>query len=422
VDVSTAAGVATVAERVLDRLGGVDVVVNNAGSQTHGPDGALAMTDEDWQRDFDTNLFSAVRLDRLLPSMLSQGSGVIIHVTSGQARAASHFDLDPTARALGANLISKFGVCTSSGTVRANGEDIMGIKRIWGVQPGWMIGIGLSALALAIVGGVLAVQALPPADAPDPGSTRAAAGPSQLPREVDAVASAGTPGAELAASTPSAAPAAKRPATPNVGSSTTRRGPLLLWPFTSSAEVAIWEASYRADGHQPWHASPCETASSFVQYVLGYSDVTEVAECTIRAGDAWVTVGYPGEGRVNAIGATIHLVRIGSNPGGWVVVGSRDRATLTLSTPGYGATVTRSIHLAGRVSGLGEDMLRVRIMDRSGHSLGQAPARPIGLGGSWSADIRLADSPERVLIAVASTDSGLGSLGGLALTALVPTR
>jgi hypothetical protein len=197
---------------------------------------------------------------------------------------------------------------------------------------------------------------------------------------------------------------------------------LLLWPFTSSAEVAVWEASYRAGGHQPWHASPCDTASSFVQYVLAYSDVTEVAECKIRADDAWVTVGYRGEGRVIAIGATIHLVRIGSKPGGWVVVGSRDRATLTLSTPGYGATVTRSIHLAGRVSGPGEDMLAVRIMDRSGHCLGQAPARPIGLGGSWSADIRLPASPERVLIAVASTDSGLGSLGGLALTALVLTR
>jgi len=72
---------------VLDRLGGVDVLVNNAGSQTHVPDGALGTTDEDWQQDFDTNLFSSVRLDRaLLPAMLAQRSGVIIHVTSGQAR------------------------------------------------------------------------------------------------------------------------------------------------------------------------------------------------------------------------------------------------------------------------------------------------------------------------------------------------
>jgi len=47
----------------------------------------LALSDHDWQQAFDTNLFSAVRLDRaLLPSMLKQGSGVIIHVSSIQRR------------------------------------------------------------------------------------------------------------------------------------------------------------------------------------------------------------------------------------------------------------------------------------------------------------------------------------------------
>ena len=39
----------------------------------------------EWQRALDLNLFPAVRLDRaLLPTMLDQGSGVIIHVTSIQ--------------------------------------------------------------------------------------------------------------------------------------------------------------------------------------------------------------------------------------------------------------------------------------------------------------------------------------------------
>src|SRR4029077_16843150 len=37
----------------------------------------------EWQRALDLNLLPAVRLDRaLLPSMIAQGSGVIIHVTS----------------------------------------------------------------------------------------------------------------------------------------------------------------------------------------------------------------------------------------------------------------------------------------------------------------------------------------------------
>ena len=199
-----------------------------------------------------------------------------------------------------------------------------------------------------------------------------------------------------------------------------RGASLLLWPFTNKREVVRWEASDREGGHQPWHTSPCDTAGSFVRFVLAYSDVSEVARCEIRGDQAWVTAGYPGEGRVIPAGATIHLVRIGNNPGGWVVVGSQDRATLTIITPRYGATVTRRIHLAGKVGGLGEDVLRVRILDRFGHVLGEAPPRLIGLGGSWTADIRVPASTDRVLIAVASTDSGLGSLGDLALTALVP--
>ena len=41
--------------------------------------------DDQWQRAPDTNLFPAVRLDRaLLPAMLDQRSGVIIHITSLQ--------------------------------------------------------------------------------------------------------------------------------------------------------------------------------------------------------------------------------------------------------------------------------------------------------------------------------------------------
>src|SRR5436305_3000332 len=43
------------------------------------------LDDGEWHRAFDLNLFPAVRLDRaLLPAMLDQGSGVIIHITSIQ--------------------------------------------------------------------------------------------------------------------------------------------------------------------------------------------------------------------------------------------------------------------------------------------------------------------------------------------------
>jgi NAD(P)-dependent dehydrogenase (short-subunit alcohol dehydrogenase family) len=72
-DIATADGVAALAGQTLELLGGIDILVSNAGSQTHRPEGVLAFSDEDWQRDLDTNLMSAVRLDRaLLPAMIAQ--------------------------------------------------------------------------------------------------------------------------------------------------------------------------------------------------------------------------------------------------------------------------------------------------------------------------------------------------------------
>jgi NAD(P)-dependent dehydrogenase (short-subunit alcohol dehydrogenase family) len=86
-DVSTAAGAAKVVQETLDRLGGVDILVNVVGGSSSPPGGALALSDDAWQRDLDANLLSAVRLDRgLLPSMLEQRSGVIVHVSSIQRR------------------------------------------------------------------------------------------------------------------------------------------------------------------------------------------------------------------------------------------------------------------------------------------------------------------------------------------------
>jgi len=84
-DISTREGVDQVIKATLDRLGGLDVLINNVGGSSAPSGGVLALTDDDWQRTFNANLFSAVRLDRgFLPSMLQQGSGVIIHISSIQ--------------------------------------------------------------------------------------------------------------------------------------------------------------------------------------------------------------------------------------------------------------------------------------------------------------------------------------------------
>lgn len=84
-DLTTAEGCATVADAVNDRLGGVDIIVHVLGGSSAPGGGFAALGEEEWQRELDINLFPAVRLDRaLLPGMLSQGDGVIIHVTSIQ--------------------------------------------------------------------------------------------------------------------------------------------------------------------------------------------------------------------------------------------------------------------------------------------------------------------------------------------------
>jgi NAD(P)-dependent dehydrogenase (short-subunit alcohol dehydrogenase family) len=84
-DVSVREGVDRVIKATLDRLGGLDILINGVGGSTAPAGGALVLTDDHWQQALDLNLLAAVRLDRgLLPSMLQQGHGVIIHVSSIQ--------------------------------------------------------------------------------------------------------------------------------------------------------------------------------------------------------------------------------------------------------------------------------------------------------------------------------------------------
>jgi NAD(P)-dependent dehydrogenase (short-subunit alcohol dehydrogenase family) len=90
-DLSTSDGATKVVHEIMTRFLGIDVVVHNVGGSSAPSGGFATVTDEIWRQNFNENLFPAVRLDRgLLPSMIERGSGVVIHVSSIQARLPLH--------------------------------------------------------------------------------------------------------------------------------------------------------------------------------------------------------------------------------------------------------------------------------------------------------------------------------------------
>ena len=104
-DLATADGAAHLAKNTLEILGGIDVLIDNAGGRRPVTGGLLAMTDDDWTADLSAGLLSAVRLDReLLPSMIAQGSGVIMHMGSPRPDAPASAALAAYGKALAAEV------------------------------------------------------------------------------------------------------------------------------------------------------------------------------------------------------------------------------------------------------------------------------------------------------------------------------
>jgi NAD(P)-dependent dehydrogenase (short-subunit alcohol dehydrogenase family) len=80
-DVADDASVATVVERVIERFGRIDVLVNNAGIGSAGAAEESSLAQD--QGVFDTNVFGVIRMTKaVLPQMRAQGSGRIINISS----------------------------------------------------------------------------------------------------------------------------------------------------------------------------------------------------------------------------------------------------------------------------------------------------------------------------------------------------
>ncbi|WP_151733399.1 SDR family oxidoreductase ['Paenibacillus yunnanensis' Narsing Rao et al. 2020] len=114
-DVSLPEGADHIVQETVNRFGGLDILINNVGGSSTSTAGALALTDEDWQTTFNANLFASVRLDRgLLPYMIKQQSGVIVHISSIQRKLPGNMTM-PYSAAKAAlvnyskNLATQFG-------------------------------------------------------------------------------------------------------------------------------------------------------------------------------------------------------------------------------------------------------------------------------------------------------------------------
>lgn len=129
-DLTTLDGCATVVRAVEERLGGLDVIVHVLGGSSAPAGGFRALDETAWHKELYLNLFPAVRLDRaLLPGMLAQGSGVIIHVTSIQDRL-------PLPESTTAYAAAKAALSTYSKSL-AKEVSPKGV-RVVRVSPGWV--------------------------------------------------------------------------------------------------------------------------------------------------------------------------------------------------------------------------------------------------------------------------------------------
>jgi NAD(P)-dependent dehydrogenase (short-subunit alcohol dehydrogenase family) len=141
-DLTKTEGVQAVIDAVHRDLGGLDILVNVVGGSSAPSGGFAALSDGEWDKEFDLNFFPAVRLDRaLIPGMIAQGSGVVIHVTSIQARL-------PLPQATTAYASAKAALNTYSKSLSKEVSP-KGV-RVVRVSPGWIASPQSNDLALRI--------------------------------------------------------------------------------------------------------------------------------------------------------------------------------------------------------------------------------------------------------------------------------
>ncbi len=124
-DVTDEASCRSAVERTVAELGGLDVLVNNAGVMLLGP--IVGADTEDWRRMLETNVLGLMHLTHAaLPHLVKQGSGDVVQVSSVAGRVAR--------LGSGAYNASKFAVNAFSESLR---QEVTGKGvRVTMVEPG----------------------------------------------------------------------------------------------------------------------------------------------------------------------------------------------------------------------------------------------------------------------------------------------
>ncbi len=119
-DVSLAADCAGLVDATVSAFGGVDILINNAG--TSAAAGFESVSDEEWDIDIDLKIMGAVRMIRgVLPFMKKAGGGSIVNATIGAGKAPPAERL-PTSvsRAAGINLTKSLANEFAKDNIRVN--------------------------------------------------------------------------------------------------------------------------------------------------------------------------------------------------------------------------------------------------------------------------------------------------------------
>lgn len=86
-DLGSSDGVELFAAKATECLGRVDILIHVLGGSSSPGGGFAALQDSHWAAELNLNLLSAVRLDRaLLPQMILQGAGAVVHTGSIQRK------------------------------------------------------------------------------------------------------------------------------------------------------------------------------------------------------------------------------------------------------------------------------------------------------------------------------------------------